>query len=150
MEFRPARPRVLVVDDRPRDRLHAVAALAERFDVYPLPSGEDPLRAARARRPELVLLSLSRGGVDEALRVCRTLRTDVRPIERVAVYARGRPPRTAEQVCDDWRADGYLAGDFDGAALLAFVEAVLRDERPVRLPEPSANALMRLWGRIRR
>ncbi len=141
---------MLVVDDHARDRLHVVAALAGRFDVFPVPSGDDPLRAARARRPELVLVSLGHGSVDDALRICRTLRTDVRPLERVAVYVRGRPPRTAEQVCETWRADGYLAGEFDGPALLDFAEAVLRGERPVRIPDVSASPLARLVGRLRR
>lgn len=150
VEPRSARPRVLVVDDRPRDRLHVVAALAGRFDVFPLPTGEEPLRAARARRPDLVLLSLGGGGADEALRVCRTLRTDVRPIDRVAVYARGRPPRPAEAVRDTWLADGYLAGEFDGPAIVAFVEAVLRGERPMHRTEGGESALARLVGRLRR
>jgi DNA-binding response OmpR family regulator len=149
MEVRPARPRVLVVDDRAPDRLHVVAALAGRFDVFPLPTGDDPLRAARARRPELVLLALGRGSVDDTLRICRTLRTDVRPIAHVAVYARGRPPRTAEQVCGTWCADGYLAGPFEGPALLAFVDAVLRGERPVHLPEAAPSPLSRLVNRLR-
>ena len=73
-----------------------------------------------------------------------------RPLERVAVYVRGRPPRTAEQVCETWRADGYLAGEFDGPALLDFAEAVLRGERPVRIPDVTASPLARLVGRLRR
>lgn len=140
---------MLVVDDHPSDRLRAVAALAGRFDVIPLPTGEDPLRAARGHRPELVLLSLGHGAADGALRACRTLRTDVRPIEHVAVYVHGRPPRTVQQVCETWRADGYLAGDFDGPALLAFAESVLRGEAPVRVPDVSAGPLARLVGRLR-
>lgn len=141
---------MLVVDDYPRDRLRVVAALAGRFDVFPVPSGEDPLRAARTRRPDLVLLSLAHGAADTALRACRTLRTDVRPIGHVAVYARGRPPRAVEHVCETWRADGYLAGNFDGPALLAFAEAVLRGERPVQVPDVSVNPLARIIGRLRR
>lgn len=150
MEARSDRPRVLVVDDRPKDRLHVVAALAGRFDVFSLAVGEDPLRVARARRPDLVLLSLGGSGVDELLRVCRTLRTDVRPIGRVAVYARGRPPRAAAPVRDTWLADGYLAGEFDGPAIVAFAEAVLRGEGPVRLPEAAGSPLARLVDRLRR
>ncbi len=150
MEVRRARPRVLVVDDRPRDRLHVVAALAERFDVFPLPTGDDPLRTARARRPDLVLLSLGGGGADEALRVCRTLRTDVRPIDHVAVYVRGRPSRPPGPVRDTWLADGYLAGDLDPPAIVAFVDAVLRGEHPVHHPVGTGSPLARLVGRLRR
>jgi CheY-like chemotaxis protein len=139
-----------VVDESPRHRLAAVAALSPRFDATPLPHGEDPLRVARARRPDLVLLALQRGAPDDGLRLCRTLRTDVRPIERVGVYVRGRPPRSVDQVCDVWRADGYLAGECDGVAIVAFAEALLRGERPVTLPEPAEGTFERLVGRFRR
>jgi DNA-binding response OmpR family regulator len=128
-----------------------VSALTSRFEVFPLPPGDDPLRAARARRPDVVLLALSRAAPDEALRLCRTLRTDVRPLDCVGIYVRGRPPRTAEQVCDIWRADGYLAGTFDSFGLLAFAEALLRGERPVLLPpEGGEGALGRFVDRLRR
>ncbi len=151
MEQRPTRPRVLIADDVPRQRLLTVAALAPHFEVFPLPEGDDPLREARARRPELVLLSLSRTAPDAVLRICRTLRTDIRPIERVAVYTAGRPLRSVEQVCEVWRADGYLAGDFDGADLVSFVEAVLRGERPVRAPNRGGSGLLSRWvARARR
>ena len=144
-----ATPHVLVVDESPRVRLRAVAALAGPFEVEPLPTGEDALRVARARRPELVLFAIHRANADDVLRMCRTLRTDVRPIERVGVYAVGRPPRPADVVMEAWRADGYLAGEWDGAALRAFVEAVLRGERPVRLPPADDGVLGRLVGRLR-
>lgn len=149
VEPRSPKPRVLVVDENPRRRLLVVAALAPRFDVHPLPAGEDPLRTARGRRPELVLFALDRANADDTLRFCRTLRTDVRPIEHVAVYADGRPPRPAEVVTEAWRADGYLAGAFGGDEVLAFAEAVLRGERPVRLPATSDGVLSRLRDRLR-
>ena len=151
MEQRPTRPRVLIADNLPRQRLLAVAALAPHFDVFPLAEGEDPLRVARAQRPELVLLSLSRAAPDGVLRICRTLRTDIRAIEQVAVYTVGRPLRSVEQVCDVGRADGYLAGAFDSADLLSFVEAVLRGERPVRVPDGAADGVWSRWvARARR
>ena len=145
-----APPLVLVVDADPRLRLRAVAALAGLFEVDPLAIGDDALRRARARRPNLVLFAMDRGNADEVLRMCRTLRTDVRPIDRVAVYARGRPPRPVDVVMEAWRADGYLAGDPDGPTLRAFAEAVVRGERPVRIPEGGEGVLGRIVGRLRR
>ncbi len=143
------RPRILVADDSPRLRLLVVAALSGRFDVFPLPPGEDPLRAARSRRPELVLFAMDRQNADEVLRACRTLRTDVRPIDRVAVYAAGRPPRPADVVTEAWRADGYLTGDIDADGVRSFVDAVLRGERPVRVPRARAGGLGRMVERLR-
>lgn len=140
---------MLVVDDDPRRRLLVVAALASRFDVIPLPSGEDPLRAARARRPELVLFALTRARSDETLRYVRTLRTDVRPIEHVGVYAEGAPPRPAPVVMETWRSGGYLAGDLDPTTLLGFAERVLSGDDPVRVPDPPASRFGRLVERLR-
>ncbi len=149
MDARPAKPRVLVVDDGPRFRLLVVAALSGAFDVFSLTPGDDPLRTARARRPDLVLFAMDRQNADDVLRACRTLRTDVRPIDRVAVYAHGRPPRPVDVVVDTWRADGYLAGELDPPGVRAFAEAVLRGERPVRVPEARSGTLGRLVDRLR-
>ncbi len=140
--------KLLIVDDDPRRRLVVVSVLSRRFDVFPLPGGEDPLRAARSRRPDLVLFALDKRNVDDVLRYCRTLRTDVRPIDRVAVYTTGRPVRTTEIVCDLWRADGHLAGVIDGARIDAFVDALMRGERPVSLP-PDGGVFGRVLDRLR-
>lgn len=140
--------KLLVVDDDPHRRLIVVSVLARRFDVFPLPGGEDPLRAARTRRPDLVLFSFDRKNVDEVLRWCRTLRTDVRPIDRVAVYCSGRPVRPAEIVCDLWRADGYLAGDIVAQRVDTFVDGLMRGERPISLPA-DGGMLGRVFDRLR-
>lgn len=145
MEPRTARPRVLVVDATPAQRLRVVAALSAGFEPAALADGEDPLRTARAKRPDLVLFALDRADVDQVLRYCRTLRTDIRPIERVAVYTRGQPPRPSETILETWKADGLLAGTVDEVADFAW--AVLRGERPVRVAQ--TGPLGRLIGRIR-
>ena len=145
MDPRPPRPRVLVVDATPNQRLRVVAALSSAFEPLPLGDGEDPLRVARAKRPDLVLFALDRADVDQVLRFCRTLRTDIRAIERVAVYTRGQPPRPVTTILETWRADGVLAGDVGPIA--EFAESVLRGERPVRVVE--AGALGRLVARLR-
>lgn len=150
MDARRPQPQILVVDASPRFRLRVVSALTGPFQVESLPGGDDALRVARARRPELVLFAMDRANADDVLRMCRTLRTDVRPIERVAVYAHGRPPRPVDVVIDGWRADGYLAGDLDAPALLAFAEALLRGERTVSVPEAADGILGRLADRLRR
>lgn len=145
VEPRPPRPRVLVVDATPNQRLRVVAALSSTFEPLPLADGEDPLRTARAKHPDLVLFALDRADVDQVLRFCRTLRTDIRPVGRVAVYTRGQPPRPIETILETWRADGVLAGAVDEIA--SFSEAVLRGERPVRVVE--GGPLGRLIGRLR-
>src|SRR5687767_3462449 len=74
------RPRLMLVDDDASRRIEAVAALSGRFDVVPVGEEDDALRVARTRRPDVVLVSLSRRHPDVGLRLCRTLHTDVRPV----------------------------------------------------------------------
>lgn len=144
------RPRLLVIDDHPARRLESTATLAPLFDAFPLAHDEDPLRAARTRRPDIALVTLARRDAEAGLRLVRTLRTDPRPVPRVGVlehppYARG--PWVAMEL---WMADGWLGLPADAAALRAFTEALWRGDRPVRRPPaPERGALGRLLDRLR-
>lgn len=140
----------MLVEPEVARRLEAVAALASRFDVIPVGEGEDPLRVARARRPDLAVLFVRARRADATLRLCRTLRTDVRPIARVGIVDRTGDPSPAAQAMGHWMADGYLAGAVPVADLVAFVDAVWRGERPVRLEAPAPGPLGRLLARLRR
>lgn len=140
-------PRLLLVDEVTARRLRVAAALTGAFDVITASDGEDPLRVARSSRPDLVLVAVHRAHPEASLRLCRTLRTDVRPVRRVAVYDARARPAEAEAVMGPWLADGYLTGSrFD--EILAFAEAVWRGERPVRNVGPAPSALARLAGRL--
>lgn len=145
-----SRPRLLVIDDDPARRLESTSILAQPFDAFPVAHEEDPLRAARTRRPDIALVTLSRRDTEAGLRLVRTLRTDPRPVPRVGVlepppYARG--PWVAMEL---WMADGWMGVPVDAAALLEFTEALWRGERPVRRPPPPSRGLVgRLIARAR-
>lgn len=139
--------RVLVVDGDVARRLRAVAALSAEFEAIPVADGEDPLRAARNGRAEMALVALPRRRPRSAAHLCRMLRTDLRPVRRIAIYGRGDVP--PDEALDQWQADAFAAEDLDGDALLAFVRAAWRGERIARAGEPPPSGpLRRLLRRV--
>lgn len=145
-----ARPRLLIIDDDVARRLEYTSALAGRFDAWPLADGEDPLRAARVRRPDLALVALSRRDVEAGLRLVRTLRTDTRPVPRVGVLEAGPRPRGAFVCMELWMADGWLGLPATGAEVVEFALAVHQGERPVRTGATEGGGrLARLVSRVR-
>jgi CheY-like chemotaxis protein len=143
-------PRLLLIDDVASRRLLAVSALASRFEVISAMDDEDPLRVARTSRPDVALIAVHRRNPDASLRLCRTLRTDVRPIRPIGLYDGNRRPQPAEQVTRAWLADGYLVGEVTGPDLVEFVDALLRGEQPVRSLGAPPSALGRLVRRLTR
>ena len=144
------RPRLLLIDDDTPRRLELTSILSARCDVQPAGYADDPLRLARTGRPEIVLF-VTRGRAPEAtLRLCRSLRTDVRPIRAVALAEAGPRPRGAFVAMELWMATGYLGLPAGPEQLLPFIEALLRGERPQVAPltEPP-GALRTLWRRLR-
>jgi DNA-binding response OmpR family regulator len=149
-ETRSRRLKVHLVDDEPARRLELTAALTTRWDVHPLSLADEPLKAARAERPDMVLLAMRSRSSDAVLRLCRTLRTDVRPIFRVGVYeepARARGPWIAMEL---WMADGHLLLPTDAETFAAWAEAVWRGERPAQGAAAQGGGVGRLLRRLAR
>lgn len=139
--------RLLIVDADVARRLRAVAALSERFDALPVPEGEDPLRIARTGRADMALLGITRRDPNEMARLSRMLRTDLRPVARIAVY--GTTSIAAEAAFDQWQIDAFAGEEMDAASLLHFVEAAWRGERVARGSPAPTGPLARLYRRIR-
>ncbi len=87
------KPDVLVVDDTPENLRLLVNLLSERgCKVRPVPSGELALRAARASRPDLILLDVSMPGID-GYETCRLLKSIeiIRDIPVIFISAHDEP-----------------------------------------------------------
>jgi DNA-binding NarL/FixJ family response regulator len=143
------RPKLLLVDEERTRRLAAAAALADRFDVVTVTEGQDPVRSARAAHPDLGLVFVRARQPDAALRLARSLRTDVRAVPRVGVVDTRRRPFPVAQVVDVWLADGFYAGPLDADAIVGFAEAVWRGDRPVVERPSEAGPFARLIRRLR-
>lgn len=145
----PGRPRLLLVDDDIARRLELTGWLAARWDVRPATLDDDPVRLARQLRPEGALLAMDRKVSDRVLRVCRTLRTDVRAVPFVGLYEGGSRRRGAWIAMELWMASGYLGLPSDEPGVTGWVEAMARGERPSVVPARAEGALDRLRGMLR-
>jgi len=115
--------KILVVDDEPT----LVATLRynleqENFEVYTAIDGEGALEAARAARPDLVVLDLMLPGVS-GLEVCRILRKET-SVPILMLTARGT--EIDKVVGLELGADDYVTKPFGMQELMARVRALLR------------------------
>ena len=136
-------PRLLLVQDDPRERLRTVAQLSADYDVVLPALGEEPLKAARRMRPELARLCLAPYKPMANLQLCRILKTDLGPIRAIGVWAPDGQPG-ADEVLQHYLADGYLGGSAD---LRPFLAALARGEHP-RIegsPPPGLRARIRRY-----
>lgn len=119
------KPRILVVDDEPQI-LRAVRSglTAQGFDVGVAVSGDEALREATSRVPDLVILDLMLPGDIDGLEVCRRIRewTSTLPILVLSAIGSERKKVTAL----DSGADDYLTKPFGMDELTARVRALLR------------------------
>jgi two-component system phosphate regulon response regulator PhoB len=118
--------RILVVDDEKEIReLVSYNLTKHGYRVLAVASGEDALREARERPPDLVVLDLMLPGVD-GLEVCKRLKNDRRTshVPVVMLTAKGDEPDVVVGL--ELGADDYLPKPFSPRVLLARVKAVLR------------------------
>ncbi|MBD3348434.1 MAG: response regulator [Candidatus Eisenbacteria bacterium] len=117
---------VLAVEDD-KDILELISYNLERegFDVIAIGTGEEALRSARSRTPDVILLDLMLPGMD-GLEVCRELRGDpkTKGIPIVIVSAKGEEADIVTGL--ELGADDYVTKPFSPKVLVARVRAVLR------------------------
>ena len=120
--------RILLVDDEPA-LLEAVGYSLRRdgYDVSVAASGPAALAAARAVRPDLVVLDVMLPGID-GLQVCRALRSES-TVPILLLSARGE--EIDRVVGLELGADDYLSKPFAMRELLARVRAMLRRSRMI-------------------
>jgi two-component system KDP operon response regulator KdpE len=135
--------RVLVVDDEPQIlRALRINLHARHFEVVTAADGAGALEAAKAQRPDLLILDLGLPDTD-GVDVIRSLRgwTDV-PI----VVLSGRAGSSDKVIALNAGADDYVTKPFSIEELLARMNAVSRrlrpetmDEEPVRVGDHTVN-----------
>ncbi|KAF4406903.1 MULTISPECIES: response regulator [Streptomyces] len=123
----PAPGRVLVVEDEPQIVRALVLNLrARRYEVETAADGASALRAAAARRPDVVLLDLGLPDMD-GVEVIRLLRTRSR-VPVLVLSARQTSDEKVEAL--DAGADDYVTKPFGMDELLARLRAAIRRGEP--------------------
>jgi DNA-binding response OmpR family regulator len=122
----PARPHALVVDDEP-PLVRLVSAYLERegFSVSTAADGEEALRLARERQPDVVVLDLMLPGID-GIEVCRRIRTFS---DAYIVMLTARAEEVDRIVGLSTGADDYVTKPFSPGELVARIRAMLRRPR---------------------
>jgi DNA-binding response OmpR family regulator len=117
---------VLVIEDDAGMREFLKSALApENFVVYTADGGEDGVKQALARRPDLILLDLVMPGVD-GVAVCKALRKNKETETIPILVATGTP--STKQIEDSIvsGADDFVSKPIDVRDLIIRVRAMLQ------------------------
>jgi DNA-binding response OmpR family regulator len=121
-----SRPHALVVDDEP-PLVRLLSAYLERegFAVSTAADGEQAIRLAQERRPDVVVLDLMLPGID-GIEVCRRIRTFS---DAYIVMLSARAEETDKIVGLSTGADDYVTKPFSPGELVARIRAMLRRPR---------------------
>ncbi len=125
-------PKVLVVEDE-ESLLFTLAHNLKRegYQVLTAARGDDGLRLAREKHPDLIVLDVMLPGID-GIQVCRMLRRDSDvPIIMLTALG-GEGDRVAGL---DTGADDYMAKPFGMRELMARIRALLRRSGPRAAPD---------------
>ncbi len=117
---------ILVVDDD-EDILELVSYNLTKagYKVAKATTGEEALKAARTKVPDLILLDIMLPGLD-GFEVCNTLKRDPRTtnVPVIMLTARGEEPDVVAGL--EMGADDYITKPFSPRVMLARIRAVLR------------------------
>lgn len=134
--------RILVVDDDPQ-MLSVTSRVLQRagYTVIEATTGNDGLRLAKERKPDLILLDVVLPDLD-GLEVCRRVKADPALANSSVVLISGLRTATDSQAEGlETGADGYIARPISNRELLARVEALLRMRETERQLQAQTHAL---------
>ncbi|GIW18185.1 response regulator transcription factor [Tepidiforma flava] len=132
-------PKVLVVEDE-ESLLFTLAHNLKRegYQVLTAARGDDGLRLAREKHPDLIVLDVMLPGID-GIQVCRMLRRDSDvPIIMLTALG-GEGDRVAGL---DTGADDYMAKPFGMRELMARIRALLRRSGPRAAPDLGPSVIV--------
>jgi class 3 adenylate cyclase len=119
-------PRILAVDDVAENlEIIVVRLRAHGYEIRTAADGEEGLAAARAQKPDLILLDIMMPKLD-GISVLRELKRDARLGFIPVVLLTAKADRADVVAGLDAGADDYLTKPFDQSALVARVRAMLR------------------------
>jgi two-component system sensor histidine kinase/response regulator len=120
-----SKPRILAVDDNPRNLSILRRAIGEEFNFTAAASGEEALEWASRNRPDVILLDIMMPGLD-GYETCRRLkaRPDLSSVKILLVSAKSMTADRLEGYAAG--ADDFVVKPFEPAELLAKVRVYAR------------------------
>ncbi len=119
-------PSILVVDDeKDIQELLEYNLVRNSYKVLCVGTGEDALREAREKLPNMIILDLMLPGVD-GLEVCKRLKNDHKTEHIPIIMLTARGEEADVVVGLELGADDYIAKPFSPRVVLARMKAVLR------------------------
>lgn len=118
---------LLIADDD--DAVRALVRMtleSESYEILEASNGDDALRFARERGPDLVLLDVMMPGLS-GLDVCRALKSDPATAGIVCVMLTARAQDADREEAAEAGADDYLTKPFSPLALMRNVDDALAD-----------------------
>ncbi|NNF27022.1 MAG: response regulator, partial [Gemmatimonadetes bacterium] len=126
-----SRPLVLIVDDHTNLRELVRRHFAPHYRLLEANDGEDALRLARERRPDLVVSDILMPVMD-GLELCRRIREDENLASTPVILLTARGGDETRIAGFDTGADAYLTKPFIGEELLARAANLIRRRRTMR------------------
>jgi len=127
--------KILVVDDEENIReLVRYNLVREGYQVTTVGSGEEALKQARSKVPDLIILDLMLPGID-GLDVCKQLKNDTRTAHIPIVMLTVKGEESDIVVGLELGADDYITKPFSPQVLLARLKAVLRRKKSESIGE---------------
>ncbi len=121
-----AKEHILIIEDEEDIReLIRYNLEREKYQISEAATGEEGLRLAKEKVPDLIILDLMLPGID-GLEVCRTLKKEpnLSEVAIVIVTAKGEEPDIVTGL--ELGADDYITKPFSPRILIARIRAVLR------------------------
>ncbi|WP_395703798.1 diguanylate cyclase [Aquabacterium sp.] len=123
-----ARPRLLVVDDQPINVQALYQALAAEHQVFVATSGEQALKLALEKQPDLVLLDVVMPGLD-GFEVCQQLKRDAATADIPVIFVTAHSDEAGETRGLDAGAVDFIAKPFNPRVVRARVKTHLTLKR---------------------
>jgi len=126
MTSRPAKPRILVVEDQP-DVLKTMLYLLKRAggEAVGAKSGAEALQLAQAGKFDLITMDIDLPDTD-GLELCRRLKQDLQLNHIPVIFVSGRLCEGHRQHCHEFGAADFIVKPFDAGVFVSRIFAQLK------------------------
>ncbi|HEY3384994.1 MAG TPA: ATP-binding protein, partial [Saprospiraceae bacterium] len=120
----PGKPIVLIVEDHPEVLQYVASCLADEYTILSAKDGNEGLRLAYERVPDLIISDVMMPGKD-GFELCNILKTDIQTSHIPIILLTGRGDHEAMMEGIGRGADAYVTKPFDPEELLLRVRKLL-------------------------